>query len=644
MMRKCFAVVVFAVFPVFLFGQNIAEADALFSAGKYDAALKKYKGVIDANARGRVKAIEQLAECNRLLGNLRESYRWYEMALQNPNASHKAMFSYAKALRDGGDYKRAKEQMLKYMKVAPIDDRPKVFISNIDQVVLWKSEPASSNGAVVASLSSLNSPYGETAVALSAKNAVVVTSTRDAKYSPAKPVKSIKHIAPKMWFAMIDWSQKDPQFGAMAPFLPVQKVGVTSPIHQSSVAFSADGNFMVFAQSDVGAKDASQYLYLYSSSKNAGQWSSPEKLSFNQSEYVFKDPSLSADGKTLYFSSNIPSGKGGFDIYMSTFENGVWSTPHNLDAINTVEDEVTPSIYNNVLYFSSDGHPTFGGLDVFSSIYSNGAWQQPVNLREPVNSTSDDMSFVPFSWSSALFVSLRNNRLASVFSFAGVLEGIETTGVSVPVVTQVAVAPKEDEAAESVVASVLPRFSASSSSSNARVAEKQTGKSSFADVESSSAGKVEQVAPAKPTFASSGFASRSTAGKVSPESVSSSSSNPTSASSSTPTVSATSVSSSDKPAAFGSSGFASRRSTVGTASSESVASSSSGSTPASSSTPAVSATSVSSSDKPAAFGSSGFASRRPTAGAASSESVASISSGSTPASSSTPAVSATSVS
>ncbi|MGL4956679.1 MAG: OmpA family protein, partial [Bacteroidales bacterium] len=98
---------------------------------------------------------------------------------------------------------------------------------------------------------------------------------------------------------------------------------------------------------------------------------------------------------------------------------------------------------------------------------------------------------------------------------------------------------------------------------------------------------------------------------------------------STPAVSATSVSVSDKPAAFGSSGFASRRPTAGAASSESVASISSGSTPASSSTPAVSATSVSVSDKPAAFGSSGFASRR---SGGSSESVVSSSSSTFPVS------------
>ncbi|MGL4363706.1 MAG: hypothetical protein ACRCSB_00700, partial [Bacteroidales bacterium] len=322
MMHRVFFLVILSFFFSFSFGQSITEADEIFSAGNYGLAHKKYKEVLDKGLKGRIRAIEQLAECSRLLRSFSEAYRWYDIALQNPNVSYKLVFNYAVAMRDNGEYRKAKEQMLKYIQLMPSDERAKVFVSNVDQVVLWKKEDSDPSSTVVSPVKGLNSPYSETSIAFKGGKSVVFTSTRDPKYNPLKEVRDVKHSVPKMWRTTLEWAGSEPQLGAVVPFLPIPKVGVKSPVRQGGVAFSTDGSFMVFVQSKIQDKGVSQDLHLYSASKISDQlWGEAESLPFNKVGCSFKDPSLSMDGMTLYFSSNMHGGKGGFDIYASTFDD-----------------------------------------------------------------------------------------------------------------------------------------------------------------------------------------------------------------------------------------------------------------------------------------------------------------------------------
>lgn len=110
-------------------------------------------------------------------------------------------------------------------------------------------------------------------------------------------------------------------------------------------------------------------------------------------------PSISSDGKTLYFISDRPGGIGGYDIYKSTRdESGVWTEPVNLGkSINTKGNEKSPFIHTDsqTLYFSSDGCPGMGGYDIFFSKMNNdGSWQTPKNIGYPINNENDDVGFI----------------------------------------------------------------------------------------------------------------------------------------------------------------------------------------------------------------------------------------------------------
>src|SRR5690606_25339751 len=120
----------------------------------------------------------------------------------------------------------------------------------------------------------------------------------------------------------------------------------------------------------------------------------------NHPDYRESAACISADGKRLFFSSNRPGGKGGFDIYVSELSaNGQWGRPSNLGSpVNTRKDEISPFLGTDgvTLYFASNGHPALGDHDLFETTISDGRWTVPRNLGYPVN-TSGFEGFITLS-------------------------------------------------------------------------------------------------------------------------------------------------------------------------------------------------------------------------------------------------------
>jgi len=171
-------------------------------------------------------------------------------------------------------------------------------------------------------------------------------------------------------------------------------------------SFGLDGNSYTTGISYVGDE---LYVYrsddfdgnLYVSKYRSGRWSKLEKLNGNiNTKYWESHASLSKDGKILYFTSNREGGYGGLDIYRSQRNRaGDWGPGINLGpVINTKYNEDTPFVTDdgNTLYFSSMGHFNMGGYDIFySTRLDNGQWSKPVNAGYPLNTTNDDLFFVP---------------------------------------------------------------------------------------------------------------------------------------------------------------------------------------------------------------------------------------------------------
>ena len=129
------------------------------------------------------------------------------------------------------------------------------------------------------------------------------------------------------------------------------------------------------------------------------EWNDPTPLPFQKEKINYLHPALSADGNTLYFSSNDPEGWGGYDLYTVQRDNKAetgWGEPKLLSRnLNTPGNELFPTLDADTLYFASDGLPGMGGLDIFRTYKSErNAWAPPINLKSPVNSGADDFGFL----------------------------------------------------------------------------------------------------------------------------------------------------------------------------------------------------------------------------------------------------------
>jgi len=170
---------------------------------------------------------------------------------------------------------------------------------------------------------------------------------------------------------------------------------INSSFNEGTCSVTADGNFLIFTSCD--SPDSQGSCDLYSSEKLGGEWQAPKNMGFkiNSSSWD-SQPSLSADGRLLFFSSDRRGGLGGNDIwYAARKADGSWTEAKNLGVpINTPKDEISPFLFfnNETLFFASDGHLGFGGMDIFLSRVSVGVFQKPENLGLPINDHLDQVA------------------------------------------------------------------------------------------------------------------------------------------------------------------------------------------------------------------------------------------------------------
>ncbi len=175
--------------------------------------------------------------------------------------------------------------------------------------------------------------------------------------------------------------------------------------NEGTASISADGQYIFFT---FCSPENSCDIQL--SRLDGLNWSEPKNLGPPvNTRHWETQPSVSYNGKTVYFASERPGGFGGSDIWMTTYNNGKWSPPSNLGPeINTDSEEQYPFIAldDKTLYFVSKGHPGMGGLDIFRSKRdANGRWQKPTNIGYPINTNKDEQSFSITSDGKNAFIS-----------------------------------------------------------------------------------------------------------------------------------------------------------------------------------------------------------------------------------------------
>ncbi|WP_396166971.1 OmpA family protein [Flavobacterium sp.] len=384
-MKKIYITLSLIFISGIVFSQDIAvkKADQLFGSYQYVEAIKSYLEIIK-NKQGNQNVYRNLADSYYNIYNTIEAVKWYEKVVEK-NADAETYFRYSQALKSIGNYTEANEQMKKFATLVPNDVRAKEFMQNQN----YKLTLDNTKALFSIEKTSLSEPKSnDFAAVLTTTNEVYFVSTRNSK--------KIDKWSNEPYIDIFKTTRNND-----GSFSKVEEIKeLNSMYHDGPVTISADGNTMFFARdghsTNLYEKDKKNnakigQLGIYKAQKNNGKWEIKEGLPINNISYSVSHPSLSKDGKTLFFASNMPGGMGESDIWKIAITENGYGEPINLgDKINTASREVFPFITNkDELYFASTGWSGFGGLDIFK-VENN---SQLINVGKPVNTEKDDFSF-----------------------------------------------------------------------------------------------------------------------------------------------------------------------------------------------------------------------------------------------------------
>ena len=194
---------------------------------------------------------------------------------------------------------------------------------------------------------------------------------------------------------------------------------LTTPFNDGPVTFNSDGSIIFFTRNlhlftkpkDIENKKNNLGLFMATATDSG--WTNIQLFPYNSDDYNVAHPALSSDGKLLIFSSDMPGGYGGSDLYYCKKQGKSWSKPKNMGSkVNSPENEFFPYLHpSGRLYFASDRKGGAGGLDIFFADKTKNRWEKPMPLDTPFNSTADDFGiFVDNSFENGYFSSNRNGN------------------------------------------------------------------------------------------------------------------------------------------------------------------------------------------------------------------------------------------
>ena len=383
-----FTIAALSSFSLVAQNKDTRKADKHFNKFEFVEAAEDYAKLVE-DGKGSPYVYSQLAESYYNVFNTQEAERWYAKALESAD-NPEMIFKYSQMLKANGKYEESNAQMRKFASMRPSDDRAIAFNKNPDYLpkILEKGKKFNIQNL------GFNTQYSDFGGTLQ-DGQLYITSARNTSRKTygwnEEPFLDI--------YVMTKNDDGTYQAGALV------EDKVNTKHHEGLVSFSPDGNTMYFSRESFFEKEYEKdsitkyrysLLHLFKATKSGGKWGNVEGFPMNSKNYSVKNPSVSADGKTLYFASDMPGGYGLFDIYKATInDDGSLGEPENLgQKVNTQGQEMFPYISsNNTLYFSSNGHLGLGNLDVFYTKEVDGKMAPIRNIGIPINSNADDFAF-----------------------------------------------------------------------------------------------------------------------------------------------------------------------------------------------------------------------------------------------------------
>ena len=372
-----------------MFAQSDAtkKADKYFQKLEFVDAIKAYNNLVE-KGKGNAYVYSQLAEANYNTFNTVEAEKWYAKALETGTSEPEMLYKYSEMLKANGKYDASNTQMKKFASMYPSNDKAVAYNANpnyLDNILKSEEKFTAKN----LDINTAASDFGGTF-----KNGVLyITSSRnDSRRNYGwndQPYLDIYQLN----------KSEDGSFSE-ANLISGK---INTKHHEGVVSVTPDGNTLYFSREsffenmyekleDDNTKIS--VLQLFKATKDGDSWTNVQSLNINTNSYSVKNPSVSKDGKTLYFASDMPGGFGKYDIYKATIQSdGMLGEAENLgDKINTSGQEMFPYAGDDeYFYFSSNGHLGLGNLDVFYTEYTGNTVVK--NIGAPINSKADDFAF-----------------------------------------------------------------------------------------------------------------------------------------------------------------------------------------------------------------------------------------------------------
>lgn len=368
---------------------QLKRGDRQFGHLNYSKAIKSYEKHVQKNPQDQ-HAIERLAECYRRVSNFQKAEEWFSKVVTFPQTDPVNYFHYGQALMNNQKWSDAVPWFERYLETNP--ENKKVALARLRSCQNFDSFMQDSTLYNVR-LTNINTPDADFSPHIW-NDKVIFASARN-----REPLRFGWTSRPFLELFASDY-YGTPQLGE-PELLPGK---VNSKFHEAHVTFSPDGKTMFFSRNNIisgkvgRSEEGVIRLKTYRSVLVGKKWSKIEEIPFNSDEFSLGHPALSADGKYMFFVSDMPGGYGGTDLYRVALDldNGTWGIPENLgSSINTTGDEMFPWVdKDGTLYFSSNGWKGLGGLDLFRLKNMESSTSAPQNMGYPINSARDDFALV----------------------------------------------------------------------------------------------------------------------------------------------------------------------------------------------------------------------------------------------------------
>lgn len=366
---------------------KLSDAEEKQRIGEYYEAAAIYRKIYTKTSpkkrdlRGYIAF--RMAECNRLINNTAKATSAYLNAVRYDYPDSIVQLRLGQMLHKTGRYPEAIKYYDTYLSHDPSNLLAINGIQGCELAAKWKKEPTR---YVVRRMDKFNSRRGEFSPMLTGDKfdqlyfASSRSKDKEAKTSAITGQNNnnlflVKQNEKGAWLDPVELDDE-----------------VNTEFDEGTPSFSADGNTMYYtycAQDPDGPRTAEIYI----STRSSAKWGKGTRATIvKDSVTALGHPSISPDGKYLYFVSDAVGGFGGKDIFRARVTGNDFGPMENLgEEINTPGDELFPYVRDSVtLYFASNGHPGMGGLDLFmAKMDSTGHWHVS-NLQAPINSAGDD--------------------------------------------------------------------------------------------------------------------------------------------------------------------------------------------------------------------------------------------------------------